>query len=93
MFLNFAALGRLPLVDATAISFAAPLHRGLRGVVFRERVRIYRWCAVGVGLAGILVMLWPYLNLTQYTSGGEAAAAATSARSAAFSRPSPAPVR
>ena len=25
MFLNFAALARLPLVDATAISFAAPL--------------------------------------------------------------------
>ena len=24
MFLNFAALARLPLVDATAISFAAP---------------------------------------------------------------------
>ena len=36
MFLNFAALARLPLVDATAISFAAPLdHRRLRRVVSR----------------------------------------------------------
>ena len=37
MFLNFAALARLPLVDATAISFAAPLITvALRRVVSRR---------------------------------------------------------
>ena len=51
MFLNFAALARLPLVDATAISFAAPLITVAFAAWFLgERVRIYRWSAVAVGL-------------------------------------------
>jgi len=44
MFCNFSALARLPIVDATAISFAAPLITVVLAVIFlRERVRIYRW--------------------------------------------------
>ena len=78
MFLNFAALARLPLVDATAISFAAPLITVAFAAWFLgERVRIYRWSAVAVGFAGIVVMLWPYLNLAQYAAGGTATVAAT----------------
>ena len=78
MFLNFAALARLPLVDATAISFAAPLITVAFAAWFLgERVRIYRWSAVAVGFAGIIVMLWPYLDLAQYAAGGSATAAAT----------------
>ena len=51
MFLNFAALARLPLVDATAISFASPLITVAFAAIFlRERVRIYRWSAVVLGL-------------------------------------------
>jgi drug/metabolite transporter (DMT)-like permease len=78
MFLNFAALARLPLVDATAISFAAPLITVAFAAWFLgERVRIYRWSAVAVGFAGIIVMLWPYLNFAQYAAGGSATTAAT----------------
>src|SRR6185503_17587104 len=78
MFLNFAALARLPLVDATAISFAAPLITVAFAAWFLgERVRVYRWSAVAVGFIGIIVMLWPYLNFAQYASGGSATAAAT----------------
>jgi drug/metabolite transporter (DMT)-like permease len=78
MFLNFAALARLPLVDATAISFAAPLITVAFAAWFLgERVRIYRWSAVGVGFIGVIVMLWPYLNLSQFSGGGAAASAAT----------------
>ena len=78
MFLNFAALARLPLVDATAISFAAPLLTvALAWLILGETVRIYRWTAVTVGFVGIVVMLWPYLNLSQYATGGSATAAAT----------------
>ncbi len=40
-------------------------------------MRIYRWSAVAVGLAGIIVILWPYLDLAQYAAGGSATAAAT----------------
>jgi drug/metabolite transporter (DMT)-like permease len=78
MFLNFAALARLPLSDATAISFAAPLITVAFAALFLgERVRIYRWSAVAAGFAGILVMLWPYLDVRQFTPGGSASAAAT----------------
>jgi len=64
MFLNFAALARLPLVDATAISFAAPfITVALAALVLKERVRVYRWSAVMGGFVGVLVMLWPYLNV------------------------------
>jgi drug/metabolite transporter (DMT)-like permease len=78
MFLNFAALARLPLVDATAISFAAPLITvALAWLILGETVRIYRWTAVTVGFVGIVVMLWPYLNFSQYGAGGSATTAAT----------------
>ena len=67
MFLNFAALARLPLVDATAISFAAPfITVALAALILGEHVRIYRWSAVVLGFAGIVVMLWPYLSLSRY---------------------------
>src|SRR5260370_39390308 len=63
MFLNFAALARLPLVDATAISFAAPfITVALAALVLKEPLRAYRWSAVVVGFGGVLVMLWPYLH-------------------------------
>src|SRR5437016_9558920 len=64
MFCNFSALARLPLVDATAIGFAAPLITvALAAILLKERVRIYRWSAVVIGLLGVLVMLAPYLDL------------------------------
>ena len=94
MFLNFAALARLPLVDATAISFAAPLSPWRFAAWFLgERVRIYRWSAVAVGFAGIIVMLWPYLNLAQYAAGGSATAAATVGVVCGLPPPSPTPAR
>src|SRR5262245_24256065 len=63
MFLSFGALARLPLASATAIGFAAPLITvALAALILRERVRIYRWLAVAIGLIGVLVMLSPHLN-------------------------------
>ena len=74
MFLNFGALARLPLVDTTAISFAGPLITvALAAIFLRERVRIYRWSAVGVGFIGVIVMLWPYLDLNRITAGSATA--------------------
>src|ERR1700719_408550 len=53
MFLSFASLARLPLVDATAISFAAPLITvALAALILKERVGVYRWTAVAVGFLG-----------------------------------------
>jgi drug/metabolite transporter (DMT)-like permease len=63
MFCNFSALTLLPIVDATAISFAAPLITVvLSTFMLREKVRIYRWSAVIVGFLGVLVMLAPNLD-------------------------------
>ncbi len=65
MALWFAALSRLPLPDATAISFAAPLLTvALAVVMLGEVVRIYRWSAVFVGFIGVLIILSPNLGLT-----------------------------
>jgi len=47
MFFNFSALARLPVVDATAISFVSPLFTvAMAALILKERVRIYRWSAV-----------------------------------------------
>ena len=76
MFLSFAALARLPIVDVTTIGFLAPLITvALSAVFLKERVRIYRWSAVVVGFAGVIVMLWPYLDVTRYTGPAASAAA------------------
>jgi drug/metabolite transporter (DMT)-like permease len=64
MFCNFSSLARLPVVDATAISFVSPLITvALSAIILKERVRIYRWSAVIVGFVGVLVMLAPRLDI------------------------------
>lgn len=68
MFTYFGALTYLPLADVTAISFASPLIVvALAAVFLGEAVRLYRWSAVAVGFAGVLIMVSPHLTL-----GGEA---------------------
>lgn len=87
MFLNFGALARLPLVDATAISFASPLITvALAALILHERVRVYRWSAVAIGSLGVIVMLYPHLDLRHYSGAGAAAQAvgAVLALAAAF---------
>jgi len=77
MFSNFSALTRLPLADATAISFASPLITvALAAVVLKERVRIYRWSAVLIGFAGVIIMLIPHFDLSRYAAAGAATTAA-----------------
>ena len=93
MYTNFSALTRLPLADATAISFASPLITvALGGVILKERVRVYRWSAVLVGFAGVIVMLIPHFDIGHYAAAG-AAHAATSARCSQWPPPSAMPAR
>jgi len=76
MFTNFSALTRLPLADATAISFASPLITvALAAIILKERVRIYRWSAVLIGFAGVIVMLVPHFDIGAYAGAGGTAAA------------------
>ena len=75
MFFNFAALARLPIVDVTTITFASPLITvALSASFLKERVRIYRWSAVAVGFVGVIVMLWPHLDVARYTDAATSAA-------------------
>lgn len=60
MFCNFAAYIFLPLADATAIGFAAPLFVViLAALVLAERVHVYRWSAVVLGFIGVLIIAGP----------------------------------
>ncbi len=60
MLLLFTALSRLPLAEATALSFTSPLFATIgAAVVLRERVHRRRWLATCVGLLGALVVLRP----------------------------------
>lgn len=64
MFSGFIALSYLPLHDAIAIGYAAPLIVVvLAAVLLKETVRAYRWAAVVVGFAGVLIMLSPHLGV------------------------------
>lgn len=75
MFLNFAALARLPIVDVTTLGFASPLITvALSALILKERVRVYRWSAVAIGFVGVLVMLWPHLEISHYVNAASAAA-------------------
>lgn len=58
MFCNFLAVAFLPLADATAIAFAAPMFTVILAVlVLGERVHFFRWSAVLLGFAGVLVIV------------------------------------
>ena len=85
MFLNFAALARLPLADANALSFASPLITvALAALILKEEVRIYRWTAVAIGFVGVVVMLWPYLDVGIMTASTSASVGALCAIVNAF---------
>jgi drug/metabolite transporter (DMT)-like permease len=63
MSLWFAGVQRLPIADALAITYAAPLVVvALAAVLLGEVVRIHRWSAVGVGFLGVLIVLSPHLD-------------------------------
>lgn len=76
MFLGFAALHLLPLSDAVAIGYAAPLILvALAALILKEKVRVYRWTAVCIGFLGVLLMLSPHMKpdaFAQGLSGGPA---------------------
>ena len=63
MALGFSALGLLPLPEVTAISYAAPLLVVVFAAMFLgEQVRLFRLSAVGLGLIGVMIILYPRLS-------------------------------
>ncbi|MFY8095623.1 MAG: DMT family transporter [Niveispirillum sp.] len=59
-FFAFWAYSRMPIADAYALAFTAPLFiTALAVPILKEPVGWRRWSAIGVGFAGVLVMLRP----------------------------------
>jgi S-adenosylmethionine uptake transporter len=67
----FHALTVLPLAQAVAISYLAPIFVSLLAVfVLRERPSRGIWFALAMGLAGVLVSLWPELRAYRAEDAG-----------------------
>ncbi|MET0538402.1 MAG: DMT family transporter [Xanthobacteraceae bacterium] len=63
---NFLALRYLQLDQALALIFSTPCFvAALSGPILGERVRWRRWCAIGVGFLGVLVVTRPGLGSFQ----------------------------
>ena len=62
----FVGLSLMPLADAVATAFVAPLFVTLMSAaVLKEQVGPRRWAAVGVGMAGVLIMTRPGAGVIQ----------------------------
>jgi drug/metabolite transporter (DMT)-like permease len=60
MVLNFGAVILLPLAEATTINFTVPIWAVLLSILLlKEKVGVWRWSAVLLGFAGILVIAQP----------------------------------
>ena len=65
----FLSLATIPLSEATAIFFVAPLVITVFSVIFLgEEVGVHRWLGVVVGLAGAVIMLRPGTASFQYAA-------------------------
>ena len=64
MIFTYGAVLLLPLTEATTLGFTAPVFAVLIAIVlFRERIGRYRWGAVGMGFAGVIVVMQPFAGL------------------------------
>ena len=62
----FVGLSLMPLADAVAVAFVAPLFVTLMSaVILREHVGPRRWAAVAVGLLGVVIMTRPGQGVIQ----------------------------
>jgi drug/metabolite transporter (DMT)-like permease len=60
MFLTLGVVQILPLAEATVLGFTAPIFAVLLAVVLlREKVGVWRWAAVVLGLIGIVIIAGP----------------------------------
>jgi drug/metabolite transporter (DMT)-like permease len=63
MAMTFMGLGMLPLPEVTAIGYATPIFTLILAALFLgERIRLVRITAVGIGLLGVLIMIYPRLT-------------------------------
>ena len=72
MFCWFISLTMIPLAEMSAISFTVPLFVTLLALAFLgERIHAYRWTALAVGFAGVLVIVGPDLFASESAALGK----------------------
>lgn len=63
MFASFASIARLPLAEATLLTYLSPTFTSIAGVLLlSERVTVWRIGGVVLGLAGVVALVWPELG-------------------------------
>ncbi|MBA4334658.1 MAG: EamA/RhaT family transporter, partial [Methylobacterium sp.] len=81
----FYSISVLPLAEALTLAFLAPVFVALLGgVLLKEKMDARIWQALGFGVAGMLVMVWPRLQGQVSGAGLGVAAALFSAVTYAF---------
>ncbi|MBL1420528.1 MAG: DMT family transporter [Alphaproteobacteria bacterium] len=64
MFTSFATIARLPVAEATVIGYLSPVLTAVAGVVLLgERATVYRIGGIALGLAGVMILVWPELGV------------------------------
>ena len=65
----FVGLTYLPLAEATAIGFVAPLFITILSVpILKEKVGIHRWTAILIGFTGVIIIIRPGGEFWQFVS-------------------------
>lgn len=91
----FYGLAMMPIAEATALSFTAPIFASIGAIFFLgERMGVRRWSAIVVGFAGTLIILRPGISTISLPSlvvlGGSAAVAGSIIMVKILSRTEPA---
>ena len=56
----FIALSKMPMAEATALNFTAPLFTTIiAAFLLKERIELARWVATAIGFCGVLIILRP----------------------------------
>lgn len=77
MFCWFISLTLIPLAEMMAISFTVPLFLTVLAMLFlKEMIHAYRWTALAVGFAGVMLIVGPELVSAQGSALGVAVALA-----------------
>lgn len=67
--LFFTAISFLPLTDAVAIGYVAPLAlTAMAAFVLKERVGLRRWTAICVGFLGVLIVIRPGFGVVHWAA-------------------------
>lgn len=67
MFTSFATIARLPIAEATLISYLSPVLTAIAGVIFLgERATIFRFGGIAFGFVSLFILISPELNSSEF---------------------------